>query len=218
MERLQFEVELAADEDPKNNIIIIKSITKRMERHISYRQVSSSKTPPSIDKVTRILKIKKHYRKEKNASQSAKEYISHSEDKKNGNQEIETKELKSGILHYEINSNEGIDVKKFDIDTTYLEHDQKIKISALLNDYKHIFAKDKYDIGQVKNYEAFIDLQVEKYCSKRPYRCSLDDKKEIEKQIEQLLKNELIEESYSPFAAPVTLAFKRDEGKSQDCV
>ncbi|GBP46936.1 hypothetical protein EVAR_30968_1 [Eumeta japonica] len=28
MERLQFEVELAADEDPKNNIIIIKSITK----------------------------------------------------------------------------------------------------------------------------------------------------------------------------------------------
>ncbi|GBP22041.1 hypothetical protein EVAR_18682_1 [Eumeta japonica] len=155
----------------------------------------------------------------KNASQSAKEYISHSEDKKNSNQEIETKELKSGILHYEINSNEGIDVKKFDIDTTYLEHDQKIKISALLNDYKHIFAKDKYDIGQVKNYEAFIDLQVEKYCSKRPYRCSLDDKKEIEKQIEQLLKNELIEESYSPFAAPVTLAFKRDEGKkSRLCI
>ncbi|GBO99336.1 hypothetical protein EVAR_577_1 [Eumeta japonica] len=96
---------------------------------------------------------------------------------------------------------------------------EKIKISALLNDYKHIFAKDKYDIGQVKNYEAFIDLQVEKYCSKRPYRCSLDDKKEIEKQIEQLLKNELIEESYSPFAAPVTLAFKRDEGKkSRLCI
>ncbi|GBP44985.1 CD109 antigen [Eumeta japonica] len=43
--------------------------------------------------------------------------------------------------------------------------------------------------------------------------------KEIEKQIEQLLKNELIEESYSPFAAPVTLAFKRDEGKkSRLCI
>ncbi|GBP86728.1 hypothetical protein EVAR_63733_1 [Eumeta japonica] len=104
MERLQFEVELAADEDPKNNIIIIKSITKRMERHISYRQVF--KQPASRE--------------------------------------------------------------------------------ILL---------------------------------KRPYRCSLDDKKEIEKQIEQLLKNELIEESYSPFAAPVTLAFKRDEGKkSRLCI
>lgn len=97
-------------------------------------------------------------------------------------------------------------MNKFDIDTTYLEHDQRMKISALLNNYKHIFAKDKYDVGQVKNYKAFIDLQVEKYCSKRPYRCSLDDKAEIEKQIGQLLKNDLIEESYSPFAAPVTLA------------
>ncbi|KAK9887597.1 hypothetical protein WA026_023480 [Henosepilachna vigintioctopunctata] len=94
-----------------------------------------------------------------------------------------------------------------------------MKISELLNDYKHIFAKDKYDVGRVKNYEAFIDLQVDKYCSKRPYRCSLDDKEEIEKQIGQLLKNELIEESYSPFAAPVTLAFKRDEGKkSRLCI
>lgn len=110
-------------------------------------------------------------------------------------------------------------MNKFDIDTTYLEHDQRMKISALLNNYKHIFAKDKYDVGQVKNYKAFIDLQVEKYCSKRPYRCSLDDKAEIEKQIGQLLKNDLIEESYSPFAAPVTLAFKRDEGKkSRLCI
>ncbi|CAH2100541.1 unnamed protein product [Euphydryas editha] len=54
---------------------------------------------------------------------------------------------------------------------------------------------------------------------KKPYRCSLDDREEIEKQIDQLLKKELIEESYSPFAAPVTLAFKRDEGKkSRLCI
>ncbi|GBP50637.1 hypothetical protein EVAR_28829_1 [Eumeta japonica] len=67
------------------------------------------------------------------------------------------------------------------------------------------------DLGKVKKHEACIDLQVEKYCYKRPYRCSPQDKIEIEDQIVQLLKHELIEESYSPFAAPVTLAFKRDE-------
>lgn len=156
---------------------------------------------------------------QKNASSSASKYINPTEEEKYNNEEIQTRESKSELLKCEINFNEGIDVNKFDIDTTYLEHNQRLKIDALLNNFKHIFAKDKYDVGQVKNYEAFVDLQVEKYCSKRPYRCSLYDKEEIEKQIGQLLKNNLIEESYSPFAAPVTLAFKRDEGKkSRLCI
>ncbi|VVC31152.1 Ribonuclease H-like domain, partial [Cinara cedri] len=37
-------------------------------------------------------------------------------------------------------------------------------------DYKAIFAKDKYDIGTVKDYEARIDLLVDKFCTKRAYR------------------------------------------------
>lgn len=42
---------------------------------------------------------------------------------------------------------------------------------------------------------------------------------EIDNQIQQLLKNDLIEPSYSPYAAPVTLAFKKDEGRrSRLCV
>lgn len=75
------------------------------------------------------------------------------------------------------------------------------------------------DIGTVKDYEARIDLLVDKYCNKRPYRCTIEDKKEIEEQIAKLLEKSLIEESYSPFAAPVTLAFKRDENrKSRLCI
>jgi len=54
---------------------------------------------------------------------------------------------------------------------------------------------------------------VDKYCNKRPYRCTIEDKKEIEEQVGKLLEKGLIKESYSPFAAPVTLAYKRDEGK-----
>lgn len=82
-----------------------------------------------------------------------------------------------------------------------------------------VFAKDKYDVGTVNGYEARIDLLVDKYCSERPYRCTVEDKKEIEEQIAKLLDNKLIEESYSPFAAPVTLAFKKEENKkSRLCV
>ena len=89
----------------------------------------------------------------------------------------------------------------------------------LIGKYRNIFAKDKYDIGTVKDYEARIDLIIDRYCSKRPYRCTIEDRKEIEEQISELLKRNLIEESYSPFAAPVTLAYKRDENKkSRLCI
>lgn len=93
-------------------------------------------------------------------------------------------------------------------------------IDELISKNKTVFAKDKYDIGKVTDYEAHIDLLVEKYCSKRPYRCcTMEDKKEIENQVAKLLEKNIIEESYSPFAAPVTLAFKRDENKrSRLCI
>lgn len=38
------------------------------------------------------------------------------------------------------------------------------------------------------DYEAHIDLLVDKYCCKRPYRCKIEDKREIEQQISKLLE------------------------------
>ena len=71
----------------------------------------------------------------------------------------------------------------------------------------------------MNGYEARIDLLVDTYCCKRPYKCTMEDKLEIEKQIAQLLDNNLIEESHSPFAAPVTLAFKKEDNrKSRLCI
>ena len=39
----------------------------------------------------------------------------------------------------------------------------------------------------MKDYEAHIDLTVEEYCSKRPYKCSAEDRKEIQ-EIEDLVE------------------------------
>ncbi|XP_069362102.1 putative autophagy-related protein 11 [Maniola hyperantus] len=114
------------------------------------------------------------------------------------------------IKAYAINFNEHIETQEFVSMTDHLDNEKKIEIEKIIKEYKTIFAKDKYDIGSVKDYEARIDLLVNRYCSKRPYRCTIEDKLEIEEQISMLLKNNLIEESYSPFAAPVTLAFKKD--------
>lgn len=120
---------------------------------------------------------------------------------------------------HSINFNEHIKQTEFKINNDNLSEEQKREIKNLIDKHRKVFAKDKYDIGTVKDYEARIDLLEDKYCSKRPYRCSIEDKKEIEQQVAKLLENKLIEESYSPFAAPVTLAFKREENRrSRLCI
>lgn len=118
-----------------------------------------------------------------------------------------------------VNYNEHVKEENFNISINHLDYDKQSKIDDLIRKNAFVFARDKYDIGTVTDYEAHIDLLMEKYCSKRPYRCTFEDKKEIESQITKLLETKLIEESYSPFAAPVTLAFKRDENrKSRLCI
>lgn len=120
---------------------------------------------------------------------------------------------------YEINFNEHIKEEDFKIKVDHLDENKRNEINKLIQQYKSVFAKDKYDVGTVRGYEARIDLLMDKYCCKRPYRCTMKDKKEIAEQIAKLLDNELIEESYSPFAAPVTLAFKKEENKkSRLCI
>lgn len=118
-----------------------------------------------------------------------------------------------------VNFNEHLDFTNFNISVDHLHTEQQSQIDKLISKYKSLFAKDKYDVGSVKGYEAHIDLLVDTYCSKRPYRCNFEDKKEIEQQVSKLLEKKLIEESYSPFAAPVTLAYKKEEGrKSRLCI
>lgn len=79
-----------------------------------------------------------------------------------------------------------------------------------MNEFSWIFAKDKYDVETVKEYEAAIHLTDYKFVSKKPYRCSIQDQIEIESQ------DDRIEESTSPFAAPVTFAYK-DGKKNRLC-
>ncbi|GFU60781.1 hypothetical protein TNCV_3983511 [Trichonephila clavipes] len=66
--------------------------------------------------------------------------------------------------------------------------------------------------------EDTVPKQTNLPISLRPYRNSQQESKEIQTQIEELLKAGFIRPSHSPYAAPVTLAYKKDEGKDQDYV
>lgn len=96
---------------------------------------------------------------------------------------------------------------------------ENCQLNGLLKKYTKIFAKDKYDIGRINVEPQRIRLTSDLPICLRPYRTSPKEEEEINSQINNLLKAGLIKESNSPYAAPVTLAFKRDEGtKTRLCV
>lgn len=65
----------------------------------------------------------------------------------------------------------------------------------------------------MNDYEATVKLIENRYIPKKPHRCSFQDKLGIEKQVNDLLKAGLIEGSSSPYAAPVNMVFKKEDGK-----
>ncbi|GFU82250.1 retrovirus-related Pol polyprotein from transposon 297 [Trichonephila clavipes] len=85
--------------------------------------------------------------------------------------------------------------------------------------YDSIFSKDKYDVSQLRVEPQIILFKSDLPVHLRPYRTSLIQDKAIKGQVEELLQTGLIKESNSPYSAPVTLAFKRDEGnKTRLCI
>ena len=95
----------------------------------------------------------------------------------------------------------------------HLPDEQRRKIIELVRRYEKVFATGKFDLGTVKDSEAKILLLEDRYVAKKPYRCSIPDQIEIDSQIAELLNKDLIEESSSAFASPVTMAFKKEDGR-----
>ncbi|GFW25428.1 transposon Tf2-8 polyprotein [Trichonephila clavipes] len=80
----------------------------------------------------------------------------------------------------------------------------------------YFFSKDKYDVDHLRVEPQRIILKSDWPVHLRPYRTSPIHEKEIKDQVEKLLQAGLIKESNSPYSAPVTLAFKRDEGNPRE--
>ncbi|KAL3273286.1 hypothetical protein HHI36_014740 [Cryptolaemus montrouzieri] len=56
-------------------------------------------------------------------------------------------------------------------------------LNGILQKHENIFADGKFDIGTIRNYEASIKLTENRFVAKRPYRCSLQDRDEIDSQV-----------------------------------
>lgn len=61
-----------------------------------------------------------------------------------------------------VNFNQYVNTDDFEISNNLLDSNQRLKTDTLIEKYKTVFAKDKYDIGTVTDYEAHIELMADK--------------------------------------------------------
>lgn len=91
------------------------------------------------------------------------------------------------------------------------------KLYHLLQSYRDCFAMNLNEIGLAKDVEMTIDLNDDKPVVYRPYRLSYAEREQVRVIIEELLQNDIIQESDSEFASPI-LMVKKKTGEQRLCV
>ena len=91
------------------------------------------------------------------------------------------------------------------IDSTKLTVDQKAKLDKLLGDYDDIFAYTPDQLGRCSLVKHRIDTGDHPPIRLRFYHTSQTNRDEIDKQINEMLENDVISPSVSPWAASVVL-------------
>ena len=91
-----------------------------------------------------------------------------------------------------------------------LNHEQKSRLYAFIAANRKSFAKDTSELGCTNVHKHRIETGNAPPQRKRPYRVSPHIKQQIDEQVEDMLKNDIIEPSDSFYAAPVVMCKKKD--------
>ena len=96
------------------------------------------------------------------------------------------------------------------LDESDLTEEQKFKLYAFIASNHSTFAKDTSELGCTNVHKHRIETGNAPPQRKCPYRASPQIKKHIDEQVEDMLKNDIIEPSKSFWAAPVVLCLKKN--------
>lgn len=97
-----------------------------------------------------------------------------------------------------------------DLNLDHLDPPQKEAVNALLREYPHLFAKTVADLEGCDTLLHRIYLKDSVPVRQKPYRTPFHLRAELDKQINELLDAGIIEESDSPYSAPVLFVKKSD--------
>lgn len=98
-----------------------------------------------------------------------------------------------------------------------LNGDQRDRLYLLLQNYRDCFATNLSEIGCAIDVEMKIDLVDNRPVVYRPYRLSHYERERVRETIDDLLQNDIIQESKSDYASPI-LMVKKKTGEYRLCV
>ncbi|CAG2201756.1 unnamed protein product [Mytilus edulis] len=105
----------------------------------------------------------------------------------------------------------------FDLNNADLSSEQKQLLKCFLNRNRQVFAKDLSELGHTHLYNHVIDTGNALPIKKRFYRQSPQVLADMNRQIDQMLEYDIIEESDSEWQSPVVMC-KKKSGELRFCV
>ncbi len=106
---------------------------------------------------------------------------------------------------------------QLNLNNSNLNEDQKFELQDLIFEYSDIFSTGDHDLGETGLVEHIIDTKDSKPIYQRPYRAEHLKRVVIEKEVNKMIDNDIIEPSNSAWSSPVVLVTKPD-GSIRFCV
>ena len=104
------------------------------------------------------------------------------------------------------------------IDSNELSEQQKNQLLHFLAQNRDVFAKDLSELGQTDMHYHTIHTGNSKPVSAAPYRQTPQMRNELERQLDEMERNKIIQESTSPWHSPVVLVRKKGKNEWRFCV
>ena len=104
-----------------------------------------------------------------------------------------------------------------DVNDTDLSPEEQARVHQLLEKYADVFAYTPDQLGRCTVVKHTIDTGQHPPIRLRSYRTSPANREEIEKQVHEMLENDIISPSVSPWSSPVVLV-KKSDGTMRFCV
>ena len=101
------------------------------------------------------------------------------------------------------------------VDLSHLPDDQRIRVENLLLNECYVFSKYDSDIGIIESFKLKLNVTDPKLVWK-PYR-TIQFYAEVKQYLEDLITNNWIKTSYSPYASPMVCVRKKD-GSVRLCI
>ena len=92
-----------------------------------------------------------------------------------------------------------------------------LNIKNLLEKYNDLFAKDNYDLGRTSVIKHSIKIENENPVKQRAYRVSKKEEDFIKHELKNMIDNDIVRPSKSPWSSPVVLV-KKKNGQLRFCV